>query len=85
MLFLYTGHEVFTCLVNVVCLIIWLGKDLLSFDESVVHRHSEALAKLIALGLADTCSQVLYFHFVSVFRVDYSRSYVVTYTLLFHL
>jgi len=33
-------------------------------EDSVVQQHTEILSKLIAVGLADTCSQVLPFKFV---------------------
>jgi len=34
----------------------------LSSEEGVIHQHSEVLAKMIAVGLADSCSQVLRFN-----------------------
>jgi len=48
------------CCISLFC----IGCGLLSPEESVVHQHSEILSKLIAVGLADSCSQVpvLYFN-----------------------
>jgi len=45
-----------------VCSVVHVDRRLLSSEESVVCRHSENLTKLIAVGLADSCSQVLRFY-----------------------